>query len=371
MSSRSNIRTLVGLTLADQMGARRISRLIRQTGDPEAIFDLSKQELMSVDGIGPNIADSILQFDDWEAVDRILEQSDADGSQLLTLDHEAYPDRLKQIYDPPILLWVKGDPAVLDLPAIAIVGTRNAGKYGRGVARDFARELSANGLVITSGLAYGIDTEAHRETVNCGGKTVAVLGSGIDTIYPRSNAKLAQDIVESGGAVISEFPLGTNPDAGNFPVRNRVVSGMTLGTLVVESGLKGGSMITANSALNQNREVFVIPHLLTSPNGAGCNSLIRDGVGKLVLSVEDILTEIGHLLDGESASATPPKPNWESAELSDKERIICKQLTEGPLHIDKLAEQLDTQPFSLMADLLQLEMKECVRQSAGKVFELR
>jgi DNA processing protein len=205
---------------------------------------------------------------------------------------------------------------------------------------------------------------------------VAVLGSGIDWIYPSDHKGLAKEIVETGGAIISEFPLGTAPEMGNFPVRNRIVSGMSLGTLVVASGLEGGSMITAKSALDQNREVFVIPHPVGHPNAIGCNSLIKRGMGKLVQNVEDILCEISiHIEEKEAESDSEDKSRssqnkWESMELDNLSTSICEALDEQSLHIDHLAEQLEIETHKLMPKLLELEMQGAIRQTAGKNFEL-
>jgi len=244
------------------------------------------------------------------------------------------------------------------------------------MAQKFAKELVDHDLTIISGLAYGTDGAAHQATVDAGGKTVAVLGSGIDWIYPSDHKGLAKEIVETGGAIISEFPLGTAPEMGNFPVRNRIVSGMSLGTLVVASGLEGGSMITAKSALDQNREVFVIPHPVGHPNAIGCNSLIKRGMGKLVQNVEDILCEISiHIEEKEAESDSEDKSRssqdkWQSMELDNLSTGICEALDEQPLHIDQLAEQLEIKTHKLMPKLLELEMQGAIRQTAGKNFEL-
>jgi DNA processing protein len=294
----------------------------------------------------------------------------------MTYWDDDYPDLLREIYDPPLMLWIKGDRSALDTNAISIVGTRRVGGYGKKMAQKFAKELVDQNLTIISGLAYGTDGAAHQATVDAGGRTVAVLGSGIDWIYPSDHKGLAKKIVDTGGAVISEFPLGTAPEMGNFPVRNRIVSGMSLGTLVVASGLEGGSMITAKSALDQNREVFVIPHPVGHPNAIGCNSLIKRGMGKLVQNVEDILTEIDvHIQEQEvesgSEDSSPSSQNkWESMELDNMSTNICEVLAEQSMHIDHLAERLKVETHKLMPKLLELEMQGAIRQKAGKNFEL-
>lgn len=374
---KTPIREFVALHLIDNLGAQRIRMLLQGVEHPQLIFRLKRHELEEIRGIGPQTADQILTFNEWDKVDQVIEKTDRTGAEIMTYWDEDYPTLLREIFDPPILLWIKGNRKVLDTNCISIVGTRKAGDYGRQMADKFATELVEHDLIIVSGLAYGIDGVAHRATINAGGKTVAVLGSGIDWIYPSEHKELALDIVETGGAVISEFPLGTKPEMGNFPVRNRIVSGMTHGTLVAESGIDGGSMITAKSALDQNREVFVIPHALGHPNSVGCNSLIKRGMGKLVQNVDDILEEINVQIDsGKTAEAEPnakQKPaekTWKSLDLDELSTQICQMLEENPAHIDFLAEKLEIASHELLPKLLELEMKGCIVQKAGKNFEL-
>lgn len=365
------LRELVALSLVPQLGAHRIRLLLQTAGHPQDIFRMSGRELEAIDGIGPTIAGEILKFNQWDQVDRIIEDADGIGAQIITYEHEAYPRLLKEIFDPPILLWVKGDPGVLETSGIAIIGTRKASRYGLKVAEHFTRVLVEKGLTIVSGLAYGIDASAHQTALGSGGKTIAVLGSGIDNIYPRSHTRMAREIADGGGAVISEFPPGTNPDAGNFPVRNRIVSGLSLGTLVVESGIKGGSMITARSALDQNREVFAIPHPLWSGNGEGCNTIIKRGWGKLVQTVEDVLNEIPILHEAGTEIKPAAKSRWKSLELDELGVSICMKLEESPRHIDALSEELGKPSHLLLSKLLELEMQNCIQQKAGKTFELK
>lgn len=369
------VREFIALHLIDNLGAQRIKLLLQGVEHPQLIFRLQRYELESIRGIGEKTADDILTFNNWDKVDEILEKTGRIGAEIMTYWDDDYPRLLRQIYDPPIMLWIKGDRSVLDSTAVSIVGTRKAGNYGRKMADRFAAELVEHGLTIISGLAYGIDGVAHRATVNAGGKTVAVLGSGIDWIYPSDHKGLAAEIVQTGGAVISEFPLGEAPEMGNFPVRNRIVSGMSLGTLVVASGIDGGSMITAKSALDQNREVFVIPHALGHPNSVGCNSLIKHGMGKLVQNVEDILTEIEVYFEEEEdevepASAVTNEKEWKSHELDELSSKICETLEQEISHIDDIAEELEMDAHQLLAKLLELEMKGCVKQKVGKNFDL-
>lgn len=358
------------------LGLRLARLLLKRTGveDASALFSMSVRELSKIDGFADERARSIARFDQWETVDRVIKRTEKSGASLLALSDPGYPNMLKQIYDPPIILWMKGSSEALNRQAVAVVGTRNPGRYGLSQAEYWSRELTGRGIGINSGLAYGIDACAHKTAVECGGSTVAVLGSGIDWIYPRKNRGLAAKMIQQGGAVITEYPPGTKPDAVNFPERNRIVSGMSHGVLVVESGIKGGSMITARLALDQNREVFVVPHRLNYMKGEGCNFLIKMGQGKLVQTPEDILEELSLELNdeaGREVTDDSASEKWRSESLADDQKELCQTLSDGALHIDQLAEKLGTDPFKLAPKLLDLELMGLIRQKAGKYFELR
>lgn len=353
-------------------GIQSARKLIRATGTKNAadLFNMPLRDILKVDGIGKTKAVELHKFDDWDKADRVIAKTEELGASLISYTDPEYPLLLRHIYDPPLLLWIKGDPAVLNLDGVAVVGTRSPGRYGREQAEIWSKKLAERGLAIISGLAHGVDSVAHRESLNAGGKTVAVLGSGIDWIYPDKNRKLASDICKNGGAVITEYPPGTKPDAGNFPERNRIVSGMSHGVLVVESGVKGGSMITARTALDQNKDVFVVPHPLGYLRGEGCNYLIRTGQGKLVQTVNDITEELPVKTEAGDAEEISPVKKWTEMELTDDARIICKLLEENTLHIDQLTDKTGTPTYKLLPALLDLEMKGAVRQKAGKYFEL-
>lgn len=340
-----------------------------QVKDASEVFNMKLPDLLRVDRFGEHIAKNLVQFDGWKTVDKILENTEKTGAKLLAYDDENYPGMLRHIYDPPPVLWLKGDEQVLNNPGIAVIGTRQPGKYGLDQTAYWTKLLVQKNICINSGLAYGVDAKAHQTAVDSNGKTIAVMGSGIDNIYPAKNRKLAERIIDKGGAVLSEFPPGTAPDAINFPARNRIVSGMSHGVLVVESGIKGGSMITARSALDQNREVFVIPHPLGYGKGEGCNYLIRSGQGKLVQSLSDILDEIS--IQTEPVSGKPDiRPDWKNMDLSEEGIEICTLLEEKELHIDQLSELAGKPVFKLLPVLLELEMNDIVKQKAGKYFEL-
>tara|TARA_R110000868_G_scaffold410693_5_gene699864 strand:+ start:43510 stop:44640 length:1131 start_codon:yes stop_codon:yes gene_type:complete len=374
-NSNNNIkRTLLALSLISGLGSKRIKLLAKAIDDPSKIFKLSKTELRSVESIGEASALSILTFNKWDEVDHILKETGKNKSQIITIADPEYPTLLKQIYDPPALFWIKGNPEALSKTGVGVIGTRNATPYGKKMAEKLSKEMGEEGLCIFSGLAHGIDAISHKAALDVGALTVAVLGSGIDNLYPKENAALANRIVKEGGAVITEFPLGTNPDAGNFPVRNRIVSGMSLGVLVIESGIKGGSMITADLALDQNREVFAVPHSLDNLSGSGCNYLIKTGAAKLVQTVGDILEELP-IEQGDKASS--PKNNlpdpklWRNEDLDDVSKKVCEFLELGEAQIDTISDELGLNTSQLLVILLQLEMKELVIQKVGKNFILK
>jgi len=372
LERRNHYRALLALQLVPELGLRRIKLLLDKNRKKDAteIFKMNISDILRTDGIGERLAKNIVQFENWKKADEILLQTEKAGAFLVAIDDPHYPTLLRHIYDPPTLLWVKGSKDVLNSDGLAVIGTRRPGKYGSNQAGRWVRKLTDAGLCINSGLAYGIDAIAHREALNAGGKTIAVLGSGIDVIYPAKNSHLVHRMIETGSAVITEFPPGTAPDAVNFPERNRIVSGMSHGVLVVESGIKGGSMITARSALDQNREVFVIPHPLNYPGGEGCNYLIKTGQGKLVQNISDILDEISVQTGDVTDQKAPTAKKWESMELDEDESMICTILQESEMHIDQISEKAEKQVFTLLPLLLNLEMKGAVKQKAGKYFEL-
>jgi len=372
LNKQNHHRALLALLQIPDFGVRRIKILLDRTGveDASELFKMKMPDLLRFDGFGEHIAKNFVKFEDWDVVDSILKKTEKAGAKLISIDDEFYPPLLKHIFDPPVLLWVKGDKQALLSDGIAVVGTRRASNYGLKQAKEWSGKLTEAGLCVNSGLAYGIDAASHKSALESGGKTVAVLGSGIDVIYPAKNSRLASKIIENGGAIITEFKPGAAPDAVNFPERNRIVSGMSHGTLVVESAVKGGSMITARSALDQNREVFVIPHPLGVIGGQGCNYLIRTGQGKLVQSIKDILDEISVHTNSDKFDEQETTMQWTNLELDNDSKEICELLTEKEMHIDQISEIMQKPTYSLLPTLLELEMKGAVKQKAGKYFEL-
>jgi len=361
-------RALVALSLVKGIGPGRLRALLARFRTPARVFRASRSALTGVDGIGRATAASICEFDDHDAVERQLRRAEELDATLIAPWDARFPERLKHIYDPPALLWMRGTLTAADERALAIVGTRRCTDYGRAQARHFAGELARHGVTVVSGLAYGIDAAAHKGALDAGGRTIAVLGSGLGRIYPQKNAGLAAQAAKQG-AVLSELGLDAPPDAPNFPERNRIVSGLTLGTLVVESHAEGGSLITARMALEQNREVFAVPGSVGRPASMGANRLIQRSHAKLVLDVDDILEELPVPSDPEpdaaEASETPTAP---PPALSGAEERLYEALSATPMHVDRLCSETGVAPSTALATLLSLEMKGLVRQLAGKQF---
>ncbi len=376
MQNNKILKNLLALSLVRGLGAFRINSFTKNKEHIERVFDFSKKELKKFEGIGYLSAKEIHSFKNWDEVDDILVKTEKIGAKIITIFDEEYPLYLKHIYSPPAFFWLKGDANVLNKQSIAVIGTRKPTQYGKKMAAKITAQLAEEGLCVVSGLAYGIDAIAHKAALDAEGTTIAVLGSGIDNIYPKKHASLAQRIVENGGAVITEFPPGAAPDAGNFPVRNRIVSGMSLGVLVVESGVQGGSMITAELGLDQNREIFALPHNMDNLSGTGGNYLIKTGAAKLVQNIQDILNEIAFEGKAETEIKTDtksiiPKPKrWEEMNLDPISVSICELLQENPVQVDDIGEKLNMPTSKLLVSLLQLEMKGLVQQQAGKHFKL-
>jgi DNA processing protein len=284
------LKFLLALNRIPGLGSKRLEALLNAFGSGERVWQASPRELMKVPSIGKNLAYAVAKARSSIDPDDEMKMIKSMGISLLSLKDEGYPINLKNIYDPPILLYIKGQLETRDLASIAVVGSRKASSYGRRVARRLSTQLVENSVTVVSGLARGIDTEAHRGALEGGGRTIAVMGSGLDVIYPPENERLFEAITRSG-AVVSEFPPGTPPEARNFPARNRIISGLSFGTVVVEAREGSGSLITANFALEQGREVFAVPGDIYRWGSRGTNGLIKDGA-KLVESVQDILEEI-------------------------------------------------------------------------------
>lgn len=367
------VRDLLILARIPGIGSHRLRALVQFFKDPRALSHAPLRHLVQVEGIERKSALAIGHFFQSHAIRAAEREADLQllrlqrtGGRIIALWDEEYPSALKKIYDPPPLLFLRGALRQIDGSSIAVVGTRHPSSYGSLIAERFAAELARRGVTVVSGLARGIDTHAHAAALRAGGRSVAIIGSGIDVIYPAENKTLAARIEESG-AIVSEYEMGTKPDAVNFPRRNRIISGMTLGTLIVETGIGGGAMITASTALDQNREVFAIPSALGEKGPSGTNRLIKEGKALLTESVDDILAELGPRLRGIAQQRTateriPPEG------LSLFERKVYDAVEEEPLHIDQLASRTGFVPGEALVCLLSLEFKGLVRQLAGKRF---
>ncbi len=346
---------IISLTGVKGVGPRRIRNLLRNYPGLDDVTGLSKPELCRIDGISTEIAGNILAIDESYGR-RALENITKIGGQYHSYWDEEYPELLKTIFDAPVGIFTLGE--IPTGPAIAIVGTRRLTAYGRKMAEKLTAELVKAGLTIASGMASGVDTVCHRTAIREGGNTLAVLGNGVDVCYPAANRELRDSIIHNG-ALISEFNPGTRPDAPNFPRRNRIISGMSLGTLVIEAGQKSGALITAYDALDQNREVFALPGRADSKQSTGCHHLIQRGA-KLVMTVNDILEELN--------IGKRPRQVELMPELTPGEMEIYNLLSSDPIPIDDLCLKLQKDTPEVLAALLLLELKNVVVQLPGKMF---
>lgn len=343
----------VALSLLPGIGPVRFCRLVEQLGSARAAWEASPQELRAC-GVDVKSLPLLLSRRREVNPDVELDRVQRFGARVLTWDDPDYPAALRQTYGCPAILYVLGDIRPEDDDALAIVGTRRPSLYGRELAAKVTPLLVQQGLTIVSGLAVGIDTIAHRSALEAGGRTISVLGSGLDVVYPSQNRGLAQRIGRQG-AVITEFAMGTQPDAYNFPPRNRIISGLSLGSLIVEAGEKSGALLTANFAVDQNREVFAFPGRVTDRNSDGCNKLIKQGQAKLVTSVEDILDEL-------NLETTPRQvPIDYPIGANQSESTVLALLSAQPIHIDDLGRQAALTAPQITSTVTMLELRGLIR----------
>ena len=359
----------IALKCVAGIGNRLYKRLIDRFGSPQSVQRASAEQLTQVRGITGRLAAAIRAQRISDSAKREVDRARKAGVRILTMADPDYPLLLLQIPDPPPVLYLKGS-LVKEAGCVAVVGSRNATAYGIQTARQLSAELAVRGVTIVSGMARGIDTAAHQGALENDGRTVAVLGSGLARIYPASNRKLFDRIACQGG-VISEFAMLADPEPHHFPLRNRIISGICLGTVVVEAGRKSGSLITARLAAEQNRDVFAVPGSIRSFKSVGTHNLIKQGA-KLVENAEDILEEMRHRLhippaEPPSAATQPQLPG----DLTADEQRLLDALGPYPLHIDDLTRCLEMDAGKVASTLLQLELKGLVQQSAGKRFALK
>jgi DNA processing protein len=377
------MRDWVALNMTPGIGPRAAAKLLERFGSAEAVYRATRAELERV-RLLPEAVDSIIARDMHEKAEAEIENVRELGGDILVLDDGVYPSLLREIYDPPITLYVKGAWfECLEQPCIAIVGSRKCSTYGQNAASMLARDLAQRGVTIVSGFARGIDAAAHRGAIEGRGRTVAVIGTGIDEVYPRDHKKLADEVLDAGGAIVTQFPLTTPPVSENFPYRNRIISGLSLGVIVVEAAENSGSLITARLGIEQNREVFAVPGNITSRNSFGTNYLIKGAGAKLIQQWQDVATE----LPPQIAARILPPPLTDKQGEKKKEKSLADQLSlvpqglsgfeqsvfkllspDNPAHIDALVNQSRLTIPDLTAALLTLEMRDLVRALPGKCF---
>ena len=357
----SDIRYSIALTMLPDVGPAGTRKLLSVFGTPEKIFHSSVEDLVAVEGVGINRARKIKAFSLWNDIEKQIKTFEKRGIIAVSINEPSFPELLREIEDAPVIIYVKGDIEQQDRYAIAVVGSRKPTPYGISVAERVSGELASMGLTVVSGMARGIDALSHKGALGVGGRTIAVLGSGLDVPYPSENKMLMERIAGSG-CVISEFPLGMPPLRENFPRRNRLISGMSLGVLVIEATLDSGSLITAKYALDQGREVFAIPGKVTAPASEGTNELIRKGA-ILTRKAEDIIEELAPVLKGFIRSQNRLKK-----EATEEEQMLYNILSKEPKQIDSISRESNLPSSKVLGILLALELKGVVKQTTGKRF---
>jgi DNA processing protein len=358
---------LVALNMIDHVGPIRARQLLDHFGDGPAILNASRPHLLQVNGIGDETAESIANWEKKVDLNGELKRITDFGCHIVVQADPEYPESLRQIYDPPFVLYVKGALSARDKNSVAIVGSRMTTPYGIESARRLAYQLAYIGVTIVSGGARGIDTAAHQGALSGKGRTVVVLGTGINLVFPPENIELFERIA-ANGAIITQFPFNRPADKQTFPIRNRIVAGMTLGTVVVEANLTSGALITANFATEYGRQVFAVPGRIDSPRSKGCHDLIKKGA-KLCESAEDILSEFEYLFP---ATNRPPSPGetgvLPALELSTNEQHVYDCLNHEELNIDEVIRKSGLPSSAVSVALLSLEMKRLAKQLPGKLF---
>lgn len=357
---RQDLLYLIALRKVGEIGNLSTVRLVEQFGSPKRVFEASEQELQGV--LKREHAERIRSFRGWREVESTLKKIEREAIEVITIWDSNYPNLLREIYDPPVILFVKGSLKEFDNLCFAVVGSRKVTDYGRRVTEKFSYELASLGITIVSGMARGVDSLAHRSALKADGRTVAVLGSGLLRIYPPENRALAEEIAERG-ALISEFFPEEPPKRENFPRRNRIISGMSIGVLVTEASLKSGALITATYALEQGREVFAVPGNINSENSQGTNSLIKRGA-KLVQSVEDILEEIKYQIELPEESVVSYEQKVR-VDLSEDEQAIIDEIDRA-ITLDELVLKTKMDVASLLDVLLRLELKGMIEKVEGR-----
>jgi DNA processing protein len=364
----------LALALTPQLGPRRILRAVERCGSPSRILSLPLTELESLQFPVESVQ-FIFDGNARIAADQQIECMAETGANFLTYADTAYPERLREIFDPPVLMWIRGNAELLTQPSIAVVGTRHPTPYGTGMAEMLSRDLASRGLIILSGMARGVDTAAHKGAIAAKRPTIAIWGTGVDVVYPKENKSLAEQIVAGGGAIISEYPLGTFPAPQNFPKRNRILSGMSIGVLVIEAAEYSGTRVTARCAIEQNREVFAVPGNVTTKNAWGPNTLIKQGA-KLTATWEDVWEELPTPVRLQLAAENGSESNSGStASLFHEDplppaesRLMSVLRHDEALQLDEIMEKLESELSSseIFTALFELELAGRIRQLPGK-----
>jgi DNA processing protein len=358
---------LVALNLIEGVGPVRVRQLLEHFGDAPAILRASRGQLLQVRGIGEDTAEAIARWEQSTDLTAELKRVAEFGCHVVTQADPEYPERLREIYDPPVVLYVKGTLSAKDKNSVAMVGSRMTTHYGIEVARKLAYQLAYLGVTVVSGGARGIDTAAHQGALSSKGRTLAVLGTGINLVTPPENVKLFEQIA-ANGALVTQFPFNRPADKQSFPIRNRIVAGMTLGTVVVEANLTSGALITANFATDYGRQVFAVPGRIDSPRSKGCHDLIKKGA-KLCEGAEDILSEFEYLFPPSNRLPSPSETGVLPAlELGENEQKVYGVLSQQEVHADEVIRQSGLPPSAVSVALLSLEMKRLIRQLPGKLF---
>jgi len=372
MDTLEQIKYVYFLTKVNKLGNTRIKNILNRLKDQYDFFNCSQNDLRKIEGIDLNISRDIKDSAEKKKIydiecESIIRDAEKKSIKVLSLLDEEYPENLKKIYDSPVLLYYKGKLDVSDKYSLSIVGTRNPTEYGKYTCEKFTEKLSKLGIPVVSGFARGIDSIVHNVCLKNNNLTYAVFGCGVDVIYPSDNRKLYSELIERG-AVISEFPVSSQPEKVNFPKRNRIISGIGLGSLIIESGIKGGSILTAEFAIDQNREVFAVPGYINSKQSQGTNDLIKRGQAKLVTEIDDILDELEIKLKPVLNRDVIKKEKELKEDLSVTEKKIYDSLCYEPVHIDSINELTGLSISDCLVSLLSLEFKGLIRQSPGKNF---
>ncbi len=366
MEKNKKNKFLIGLSLIKGLGPKKYEKLLNFYGTTQKIWLASENELKKIEGLGVKFSNDFIVIREKINLDKELDRLEQLNIECIGKDDAQYPEILKSIYDPPFILYKKGGQLPWDRPCVAIVGARKMTAYGREMSFWLGKELARQGIGVISGMARGIDTWAHKGALQGGGLTVGVLGCGLDTCYPLENKKLMSQIMAQG-AVLSEFPVGVPPKPGHFPLRNRIISGLSLGTVIVEAQTKSGALITADQALEQGREVFAVPGPITSPASRGCHNLIKQGA-KLVQDIDDLLEELALSEEKTTISINSANKKTKSSTLSEEEKELLNSMSFHPMLADEIAMQISWPIGKLKSILTLLEIKGMVVQEAGSCF---